>query len=135
RGRQAFRHHEGGSMRQGPCQPLELASQLSCLEAWPLSLKEKKLASVQAEIARERAESLTRGVQRLRAALTTLRNFDTGFRGGKPRKQLLSEASDACLALIVQREVMGFGSQDAEALRRDFEIPADVWNAMGARRQ
>jgi len=99
-----------------------------------LSVKEKKLASVQAEIARERAESLARGSQRLRAALTTLRNCDTGIRGVKPRAQLVSEASEACLALLVQREVLGLGRKDAEALRKELEIPEDVWNAMGARR-
>jgi hypothetical protein len=99
-----------------------------------LSVKEKKLASVQAEIARERAESLTRGSQRLRTALAALRTFDAGTRGAKPRAQLVAEASDACLALLVQREVLGLGSKDAEALRNDFEIPTDVWNAMGARR-
>jgi len=100
-----------------------------------LSVKEKKLASVQAEIARERAESLSRGAQRLRAALSGLRTFDAGTRGSKSRAQLVTEASEACLALLVQREVLGLGStRDSEAMRRDFEIPADVWNAMGARR-
>jgi len=100
-----------------------------------LSVKEKKLASVQAEIARERAESLSRGSQRLRAALAALRTFDNGTRGTKPRAQLVAEASEACLALLVQREVLGLGShRDAESMRRDFEIPMDVWNAMGARR-
>ena len=121
-------------MRQGPGQPLELPLGSPFSEAWPLSGKEKKLASVQAEIARERAESLARGAQRLRAALTALRNFDTGTRGPKPRTQLLAAASDACLALLVQREVLGFGAKDAEAMRTDFDIPQDVWNAMGARR-
>ena len=99
-----------------------------------MSVKEKKLASVQAEIARERAESLTRSSQRLRAALANLRTFDAGTHGSKPRSQLVTEASEACLALLVQREVLGFGLKDAEAVRKDFEIPQDVWNAMGARR-
>jgi hypothetical protein len=98
-----------------------------------LSVKEKKLASVQAEIAQERAESLARGAQRLRTALATLRAFDAGTRGAKPRAQLVAAASEACLALLVQREVLGLGStRDAEAMRRDFDIPADVWNAMGS---
>lgn len=102
-----------------------------------MSVKEKKLASVEAEIARERAESMARSSQRLRMALTALRTFDAGGAGThreKPRGQLVAEASDACLALLVQREVLGFGFRDAEAMRRDFEIPQDVWNAMGARR-
>jgi hypothetical protein len=99
-----------------------------------LSSKEKKLASVEAEIARERAESLARGAQRLRAALAALRGFDAGTRGPKPRRQLVAEASEACLSVLVQREVLGLGARDAESLRKEFEVPADVWNAMGALR-
>jgi hypothetical protein len=99
-----------------------------------LSVKEKKLASVEAEIARERAESLARGAQRLRTSLAALRSFDAGTPGPKPRPQLVAEASEACLALVVQREVMGLGARDAESLRKDFEVPPDVWNAMGAHR-
>jgi hypothetical protein len=120
-------------MRQGPRQPLEWPSGLTA-KAWPLSAKEKKLASVQAEIARERAESLARGGQRLRTALAALRKFDSGTHGAKPRAQLVAEASEACLALLVQREVLGLGARDANAMRKDFDIPRDVWNAMGARR-
>ncbi|HVY80004.1 MAG TPA: DUF6665 family protein [Steroidobacteraceae bacterium] len=89
---------------------------------------------MQAEIARERAESLARGSQRLQRALAALRSFDAGARGAKSRAQLVADASDACLALLVQREVMGLGAKDADALRRDFDIPREVWNAMGARR-
>jgi hypothetical protein len=99
-----------------------------------LSVKEKKLASVEAEIARERAESLSRGAHRLRTALASLRKYDAGAHGKKPRAQLVSEASEACLALLVQREVLGLGTKDAEALRKDFEVPQEVWNAMGAHR-
>jgi hypothetical protein len=89
---------------------------------------------VQAEIARERAESLARGGQRLQTALANLRTFDAGTRGSKPRAQLVAEASEACLSLLVQREVLGLGAKDADAMRKDFDIPQEVWNAMGARR-
>ncbi|HEU4625513.1 MAG TPA: DUF6665 family protein [Steroidobacteraceae bacterium] len=102
--------------------------------ALPLSAKEKKVASVQAEIARERAESLARSGQRLQRALAALRSFDAGAHVAKSRVQLVSEASEACLALLVQREMLGLGAKDAEAMRRDFDIPPEVWNAMGARR-
>ena len=99
-----------------------------------MSSKEKKLASVEAEIARERAESLARGAQRLRASLAALHSFDAGTGGPKPRRQLVAEASEACLSVLVQREVLGLGARDAESLRKEFEVPADVWNAMGALR-
>jgi hypothetical protein len=97
-----------------------------------VTLKEQRLAAVNAEIARERAQSLSRGSQRLRATLESLRRFDSGTAVGKPRSQLVTEASEACLAYLVQREIMGFGAQDAEAIRREYGVPRDVWNAMGA---
>lgn len=100
-----------------------------------MGVKEVKLAAVEAEIARERAESLARGAQRLRATLAALRGFDAGTPPNqKDRAQLLSEASDACLAYLVQREVIGFGMQDAKAVRTDFEVPDEVWNTMGSAR-
>ena len=99
-----------------------------------MSVKEKKLASVEAEIARERAESLARGAQRLRASLAALRGFDAANPGPKPRRQLVEAAAEACLALLVQREVMGLGARDAESLRKEFDVPPEVWNAMGAHR-
>lgn len=100
-----------------------------------MSVKEKKLASVQAEIARERAESLARGSQRLRASLERLRRADAPGPAAVDRDRLVYEASEACIAYLVQREMMGFGRQDAEAIRSEFQIPADVWNRMGAARR
>jgi hypothetical protein len=99
--------------------------------------KDKKVAAVQAEIARERAESLARGAQRLRTTLSTLRDADAGTAPakGKDRAQLLAEASEACLAYLVQREIMGLGAQDAQAVRKEFQVPPDVWNSMGALRR
>jgi uncharacterized protein DUF6665 len=96
------------------------------------TLKEQRLAAVTAEIARERAESLSRGSLRLHATLEALRRFDSGTPSGKPRSQLVTEASEACFAHLVQREIMGFGAQDAEAIRREYGVPRDVWNALGA---
>jgi len=96
-------------------------------------VKEQKLASVQSEIARERAESLARGSQRLRATLDRLRELDGGASViGNNRSQLVAAASEACFAYLIQREIMGFGAQDAEAVRRDFQVPQEVWSGMGA---
>lgn len=100
-----------------------------------MSVKESKLKAVESEIARERAESLSRGAQRLRGSLDNLRQFDAGHPAHRSREQLLFEAANACLAYLVQREIMGFGSQDAHAIRKDFAVPGEVWNRMGAIRQ
>jgi len=95
-------------------------------------MKEQKLAAVQAEIAGERAASLARSAGRLRAALDALRRFDSGAQGRKSRAQLVVEASEACLGYVVQREILGFGAQDADAIRKEYAVPAEVWNRMGA---
>jgi hypothetical protein len=100
-----------------------------------MSVRESKLKAIESEIARERAESLSRGAQRLRSSLDNLRQFDAGQRTQKTREHLLSAASTACLAYLVQREIMGFGAQDAQSIRKDFAVPGDVWNRMGAIRQ
>jgi hypothetical protein len=97
-----------------------------------MSVKQSKLKAVESEIARERAESLSRGAQRLRGSLDNLRRFDAGQPAQKTREQLLFEAATACLAYLVQREIMGFGAQDAHAVRTDFAVPGEVWNRMGA---
>ncbi|MBX5462749.1 MAG: hypothetical protein IRZ28_16870 [Steroidobacteraceae bacterium] len=95
-------------------------------------MKERKLAAVQAEIAGERAASLAQSAGRLRSALDALKRFDGGVRGRKSRTQLVAEASEACLGYLVQREILGFGAQDAEAIRNEYAVPAEVWNRMGA---
>ena len=101
-----------------------------------MGVKEQKLASVQSEIARERAESLARGSRRLRASLDKLRELEAGAAAGigDNRSQLVAAASEACLAHLIQREFMGFGAQDAESIRRDFQVPQEVWSGMGAMR-
>lgn len=99
-----------------------------------MNTKERQLSAVEAEIARERAESLANGARRLRVSLDSLRSFDAGTELGKDRAQLLATASEACLCYLVQREVMGLGARDAEAIRTDFDVPPDVWNNMGSLR-
>ena len=94
-------------------------------------MKEQKLAAVRAEIAAERAASLGLSARRLRTTLSVLRGFDTDAGAGTTRDRLVTDAADACLAHIVQRESLGFGARDAEEVRKDFEVPDEVWNAMG----
>ena len=94
--------------------------------------KQRKHSAVEAEIARERAEALGQSGTRLRAALDALSAFDAGARGRKTRATLITEAAQACLGYLVQREAMGLGMHDAQAARREFKVPEEVWNAMGA---
>jgi hypothetical protein len=93
-----------------------------------MSVKEKKVAAVEAEIAAERAAALGRTETRLRKALETMRRFDAGELRGKKRETLLNEASEACLSYVVQREALGLPSAD---VRKEYGIPDEIWNSMG----
>jgi hypothetical protein len=96
-----------------------------------VSAKEKKQAAVEAEIAAERAASLGRSERRLKKTLDAIRRFDAGELRGKNRERLLSEASEACLGYVVQREVLGLPAAD---VRKEYGVPDEVWNRMGASR-
>src|SRR6188472_2059753 len=95
-------------------------------------MSEKKLAAVEAEIAAERAAALGRSEQRLRSAVAALNAFDAGTANTPTRAQLLDDASEACLAYVVQREAMGIGARDLRAVRAELRIPDEVWNRMGS---
>lgn len=95
-------------------------------------------AEVQKEIAAERAASLGIAGRKLRNTLQALRKFDAetasaAVRKGDPKRtRLVEKAADACHAYVVQRELLGFGQDDAELIRREYEVPPEVWNRMGA---
>ena len=94
-----------------------------------MNAKEKKHAAVESEIAAERAASLGRTERRLRKTLDAIRRFDAGELQGKQRERLLSEASDACLGYVVQREALGLPTAD---VRKEYGVSDEVWNFMGA---
>jgi hypothetical protein len=94
-------------------------------------------AEVEKEIAAERAASLGLAARKLRVALQALQRFDaepgSGTRQGDPKRtRLVEKASAACHAYVMQRELLGFGREDAAAVRREYAVPAEVWNRMGA---
>src|SRR5215470_8827653 len=93
-----------------------------------MSVKEKKLAAVEAEIAAERAAALGRTVARLKKSLDAIRRFDAGELKGKKRERLLDEASEACLSYVVQREAIGLPTTD---VRAQYNVSEEVWNRMG----
>jgi hypothetical protein len=94
-----------------------------------MNAKEKKHAAVESEIAAERAASLGRTERRLRTTLEALRRFDAGELKGKQRERLLSDASEACLGYVVQREALGLPTAD---VRKEYGVSDEVWNLMGA---
>jgi hypothetical protein len=96
-----------------------------------MNVKEKKLSAVQSEIAAERAAALGRTEARLKKALDAIRRFDAGELKGKKRERLLSEASEACLSYVVQRETLGLPVSDIRAV---YCVTDEIWNRMGATR-
>jgi len=92
------------------------------------------------EIAQEQAAALGRLGRALEAALAALSEHDgqRGQSGDRPdreavsavRERLLQEAGNALWCFVVQREACGL--RDQRAIMREYRVPAEVQNRMGA---
>ena len=93
------------------------------------------------EIAQEQAAALGRLGRALEAALAALSEHDgllqsrCGDRPGQApagadRDRLLGNASNALWCFVVQREAVGL--RDQRAIMREYRVPIDVQNRMGA---
>ena len=78
------------------------------------------------EIVEEQAAALGRIGRKAEAALAALRDHQ-----GEGRAAVLKAAADAVWRLFVQREVLGL--RDHSQLVRDYAIPREVMNRLGAR--
>ncbi len=92
-------------------------------------------AAIDYEIAQEKASTLGRLGRALEAALAALRDFDA--EGREPsaetrqaRRALVAQAGHALWLFVVQREALGL--RDTRQLMRDYRVPAEVQNRMGA---
>lgn len=91
------------------------------------------------EIAQEQASALGRLGRALEAALAALSGFDRAQVEGQAnavasadtvRERLVQEASRALWCFIVQREACGL--RDQRLIVREYGVPAEVQNRMGA---
>ena len=92
------------------------------------------------EIAQEQAAALGRLGRALEAALAALSEHDgvhadSGDRPGQApagaaRERLLRDASNALWCFVVQREAVGL--RDQRAIMREYRVPIEVKNRMGA---
>jgi hypothetical protein len=89
------------------------------------------------EIVQEQAAALGRMGRALEAALAKLREFDAAHpRAGAPpstqkaRRTLAMEAGHALWMFVVQREACGL--RDSRLLMRDYDVPVEVQQLMGA---
>lgn len=96
---------------------------------------ENPAAALEYEFAQERAASLGRLGRKLEAALAALAEFDgaapfANDAGRDRRRALVVEAGVALWQFVVQRECLGL--RDSPQLMRDYRVPQEVRNAMGA---
>ena len=89
------------------------------------------IAALDYEIAQEQVSALGRIGRALEAALAALAEYDHS-RGAKDAAQarLVRDASDALWCFMVQREA--FGLRDPRPVIRDYRVPVEVHNRMGA---
>jgi hypothetical protein len=78
------------------------------------------------EIAQEQAAALGRLGRALEAALAALSEHDGLLHG----ERLLQDASNALWCFVVQREAVGL--RDQRAIMREYRVPIEVQNRMGA---
>lgn len=96
---------------------------------------ENPAAALEYEFAQERAASLGRLGRKLEAALAALADFDSAARPvddarRRERRALVAAAGVALWHFVVQRECLGL--RDSPQLMRDYRVPQEVRNAMGA---
>jgi uncharacterized protein DUF6665 len=92
-------------------------------------------AALDYEIAQEKAATLGRLGRRLEAALEKLRAFDDAAseittETRQKRRALVDAAGHALWLFVVQREAIGL--RDTRTLMRDYRVPVEVFNRMGA---
>ena len=94
----------------------------------------ENLERVQAEIAQEKAASLSRVSIKLQEAMVRLEAFDAGAGsdgGPAARQPLVEAAGEALWYYVVQREACGL--RDVESVLREFRVPREVYLRMGMR--
>ena len=92
-------------------------------------------AALDYELAQEKAFTLGRLGRALEAALAALREFDAqaveaSAERKHERRALVAQAGHALWMFVVQREALGL--RDSGQLMRDYRVPAEVQNRMGA---
>jgi hypothetical protein len=93
-----------------------------------------RVVALDYEIAQEQASALGRLGRALEAALAALSEHDRSHGERRSpdlvRAELVQAASDALWCYVVQRECCGL--RDPRPVIRDYRVPAEVQNRMGA---
>jgi hypothetical protein len=103
----------------------------------PLRHRDKPADLLDYEIVQEQAAALGRLGHRLEQALAALRAFDAVHEpqahasvAKRTRAELVAAAGYALWLFVVQREACGL--RDSRTVMRDYQVPSDVRNRMGA---
>jgi hypothetical protein len=97
----------------------------------PAPTSSSHIVALDYEIAQEQAAALGRLGRALERALAALTEYDHGHaQHSVTRPELVQNASDALWCFIVQRESCGL--RDARPVMREYRVPAEVQNRMGA---
>ena len=91
-----------------------------------------RTAALDYEIAQEQVAAFGRQGRALEQALGALAEYerDNGGERNATHARLIAEASHALWCFIVQREAIGL--RDSKPVLRDYRVPAEVYNRMGA---
>jgi hypothetical protein len=90
-----------------------------------------RTAALDYEITQEQVSAFSRHGRALEVALTALAEYERSHgKRGATRAQLIQDASYALWCFIVQREAIGL--RDPRPVIRDYRVPAEVHNRMGA---
>jgi hypothetical protein len=90
-----------------------------------------RTAALDYEIAQEQVATFGRLGRALEAALAELAEYEATHRErDASRARLIAQASEALWYFIVQREAMGL--RDPRPVLRDYRVPPEVHNRMGA---
>jgi hypothetical protein len=89
------------------------------------------------ELAGEAALALGLAGKRLRKSLDALRAFDANQKRAAvdplQRSRLIADAAELFWGYVVQRELLGLN--DPDYIRKEYDVPAEVVNAMGPKRR
>jgi hypothetical protein len=90
-----------------------------------------RTAALDYEIAQEQVSAFGRLGRALEAALAALAEYERNNSArDATRARLIAEASHALWCFIIQREAIGM--RDPRPVLRDYRVPAEVHNRMGA---
>lgn len=90
------------------------------------------LEAFEYEVMQEAASAIGRIGKQLEAALAALKRHDEAERPNTDREELLWDAAEKAMALMIQREA--FGMRSSSDLQKFYGIPREVMIRIGAKR-